>query len=48
MIYPKQNVYKIKLLVSYYLVFLFEPLADSYTKPIAVFVFKGPVNGLTV
>jgi len=30
------------------LVFLFQPLADSYTQPIAVFASKGPVNGLTL
>lgn len=30
------------------LVFMFQPLADSYTQPIAVFASKGPVNGLTL
>lgn len=27
---------------------MFQPLADSYTQPIAVFASKGPVNGLTL
>jgi len=30
------------------LVFLFQPLADSYTQPIGVFASRGPVNGLTL
>lgn len=30
------------------LVLMFQPLADSYTQPIAVFASKGPVGGLTL
>lgn len=28
------------------LVFMFQPLADNYTQPIAVFAFRGPVKGV--
>lgn len=43
---PKANCLKDK--ATHGLVFLFQPLADSYTQPIAVFASKGPVNGLTL
>lgn len=30
------------------LVFMFQPISDTYTQPIGVFASKGPVNGLTL
>jgi len=43
---PKANDLSDK--ATHGLVFMFQPLADSYTQPIAVFASKGPVAGLTL
>lgn len=35
-------------LANHGLVLLFQPLADNYSQPIAVFASRGPVKGLTL